>query len=285
MPDLTKSVAGRTAVGESPVLEVQGVSVRFGGLSALTDVSLQVAPGRITAIIGPNGAGKSTLMNAITGFQQLTAGRVSLRGKDITGLAPHRAVGLGMARTFQDLEVMQRLTVAENVLLALQDQPGERLRPLLLSPRSTRRRYLADVQRVIDTLSLVGIVDSADMLAAALSYGQQKLLVLARLLATDAELLMLDEPGAGLPEANLHQIGKILRDMVDHQGKSVLLVDHNMELIMTYADHVIVLHHGQIIASGTPKEIQADSRVINVYFSRADHDGAAAGGTGGNGAA
>lgn len=256
----------------APLLEVAGASVLFGGLAALDDVSLAVAPHTITALIGPNGAGKSTLMNAITGFRPLSAGQVRFRGADITGVASHHAVGLGMARTFQDLEVMQRLTVAENVLLGLQDQPGERLGSLLLAPRRTRRRHLADVQRVLDILALVGIVEQADVVASELSYGQQKLLVLARLLATDADLLMLDEPGAGLPAVNLHQIGTILRGMVD-RGKTVLLVDHNMELIMTYADHVVVLHHGKVIASGPPKVVQADPRVIDVYFSRGTDEG------------
>lgn len=252
---------------QDPILAIDRATVRFGGLAALDEVSVDVDPGKITALIGPNGAGKSTLMDAITGFRRLTAGSIRFRGADITGLPSHRAVGLGMARTFQDLEVMQRLTVAENVLLGLQDQPGERIISLLLKPRSTRRRHLEDVQRVINILSLVGLAANADVLASELSYGQQKLLVLARLLATDADLLMLDEPGAGLPSANLHQIGKILRGMLD-EGKTVLLVDHNMELIMTYADHVVVLHHGKVIAAGPPEVVQADPRVIDVYFSR-----------------
>lgn len=254
-----------------PILEVSGASVLFGGLAALNDVSLSVPVGRITALIGPNGAGKSTLMNAITGFQPLTAGQVRFRGQDVTGMAPHDGVGIGFARTFQDLEVMQRLTVAENVLLGIQGQHGERLTSLFFTPRRTRRYFLADVQRVLDILELVGITEQADVVASELSYGQQKLLVLARLLATDAELLMLDEPGAGLPGTNLHQIGQILRNMVA-QGKTVLLVDHNMELIMTYADHVVVLHHGEVIASGIPRDVQGDPKVIDVYFSRSDDE-------------
>lgn len=257
----------RVSSQAGPILEVDGASVLFGGLAALNDVSLSVPAGRITALIGPNGAGKSTLMNAITGFQSLTAGQVRFRGQNVTGIAPHDSVGIGFARTFQDLEVMLRLTVAENVLLGLQGQNGERLTSLFLTPRRTRRYFRADVQRVLDILKLVGIAEHADVLASELSYGQQKLLVLARLLATDAELLMLDEPGAGLPATNLHQIGSILRNMVA-QGKTVLLVDHNMELIMTYADHVVVLHHGEIIASGTPEDVQGDPKVIDVYFSR-----------------
>jgi ABC-type branched-subunit amino acid transport system ATPase component len=189
-------------------------------------------------------------------------------------MRPHEGVGLGLARTFQDLEVMQRLTVAENVLLGFPNQPAERLSRLLLTPWVANRAHRETVQKTVDLLHFVGLLDRADTLASDLSYGEQKLLVVARLLATGADMLMLDEPGAGLPDHNLHQIGSVLRQAVA-DGRTVLLVDHNMDLIMNYADRVTVLHHGEVIASGTPAQIRGDQRVIDVYFSRsheADQD-------------
>lgn len=252
---------------DRPMLEVEHASVSFGGLRALKDVSIQAQEGKVTALIGPNGAGKSTLLNAVSGFTRLDEGRVTFQGQDITGMRPHHGVGLGLARTFQDLEVMQRLTVAENVLLGFPDQPAERLSRLLLTPWIANRHHRETVQKTVDLLHHVGLLERADTLASDLSYGEQKLLVVARLLATGADMLMLDEPGAGLPDVNLHQIGSVLREAVAG-GRTVLLVDHNMDLIMNYADQVTVLHHGQVIASGTPAQIQADQSVIDVYFSR-----------------
>lgn len=252
---------------DRPMLQVENASVSFGGLRALKDVSIEAREGEITALIGPNGAGKSTLLGAVSGFTRLDEGQVSFRGRDITGMRPHDGIRTGLARTFQDLEVMQRLTVAENVLLGFPDQPAERLSRLLFTPRSVRRQHRETVQRTVDLLHYVGLLDRADTLASDLSYGEQKMLVVARLLATGADMLMLDEPGAGLPDVNLHQIGSVLRQAVT-DGRTVLLVDHNMDLIMNYADRVTVLHHGQVIATGTPAQIQADQSVIDVYFSR-----------------
>lgn len=249
------------------MLEVDRVSVRFGGLRALDDVSLHAREGEITALIGPNGAGKSTLLGTVSGFTRADTGRVAFRGQDITGMRPSESVGLGLARTFQDLEVLPQLTVAENVLLGFPRQLSTKLWRLFLTPRAANRDHRETVQRTLDLLVQVRLADRADALAADLSYGEQKLLVIARLLATGADMLMLDEPGAGLPDANLHQLGALLRQAVT-DGRTVLLVDHNMDLIMNYADRVTVLHHGRVIASGTPAEIQADPRVIDVYFSR-----------------
>jgi len=257
-----------SAVERSALLTVEHASVRYGGLRALDDVSIEVPQGQITALIGPNGAGKSTLLGAVSGFTRIDAGRIVFRGQDITAMRPSQAVSLGLARTFQDLEVLQRLTVAENVLLGFPRQLGARLSRLLFTPRAANRDSRENIQRAVDLLDYVGLLDRADALAADLSYGEQKLLVVARLLATGADLLMLDEPGAGLPAVNLHQIGAVLRQAVA-DGKTVLLVDHNMDLIMQYADRVTVLHHGQVIATGTPAQIQADPNVVDVYFSRA----------------
>src|SRR5690606_9867796 len=204
-----------------PILSVRDLSVRFGGLKALDRVSLDVPRQRLTALIGPNGAGKSTLLNAVSGFCRPAAGTVIFRGQDISRIPPHHAVRVGMARTFQDLEVMQRLTVTENVLLGYGNQPAERLTRLFFTPLRTRRAHRATGRKTVDILARVGLLDRADSLASELSYGEQKLLTVARLLATDAELLMFDEPGAGLPAENLHQIGTLLREMVA-EGRTVV---------------------------------------------------------------
>lgn len=248
------------------LLRTEGVGVRFGGLVALEDVSIDVEPSRITALIGPNGAGKSTLLHAISGFLKPTSGRVRLRGADITDLPAHARIGLGMARTFQDNEVLPRLTVLENTLLGIQDPMGERVWRLVLTPGQVRRQRQAGVARALAILDSVGLMDLADRMAGALSYGQQKMLVLARLLATDADLFMLDEPGAGLSSRYIDQVGEALRRMVE-LGKTVVLVDHNMRLIMNYAHRVVVLHHGQVIARGTPDEIKAHPEVLDCYLT------------------
>lgn len=252
---------------KAPMLQVEHVSVRYGGLRALDDVSIEVPEGQITALIGPNGAGKSTLLGAVSGFTRVDEGRVAFRGQDITMMRPSEAIGMGLARTFQDLEVLQQLTVAENVLLGIPGQSSKRISRIFFTPRAASRNHREAVQKTVDLLARVGLLDRADAMASDLSYGEQKLLVVARLLATGADLLMLDEPGAGLPDVNLHQIGAVLRQAVA-DGKTVLLVDHNMDLIMQYADRVTVLHHGRVIATGAPAEIQADTSVIDVYFSR-----------------
>lgn len=251
----------------SAILQVEAACVRFGGLDAVKDVSITIPEGKVTALIGPNGAGKSTLLSAISGFQPLTSGRVVLRDRDITYMRAHQGSALGMARTFQDLEVMERLTVAENVLLGFGSPKGEQLWRLFLTPRACYRERQELLGRTQEILERVGLLDRADTLAADLSYGEQKMLTLARLLATDADLLMLDEPGSGLPAAHLHQIGSVLGEIAA-DGRSVILVDHNMDLVLTYADHVVVLHHGQVIATGTPAEIKQNPQVMDVYFSR-----------------
>lgn len=251
---------------QTPLLQINEVTVRFGGLTALDKVTTAVHPGLITALIGPNGAGKSTLLNVITGFQRPTEGRVLFDGRDVTAQPAHARVGLGMARTFQDMEVLPRLTVLENVLLGLQGQPGEQLWRLFLTPCHAWRQQRAAIERALDILKLVGVKDKADELCCNLSFGDQKLVVLARLLATDATMFMLDEPGAGLPSRQIDQLGVILQQMVD-VGKTVLLVDHNMRLVMSYAHWVVVLHHGRLIAAGTPDQIRTNPEVVQIYLT------------------
>jgi ABC-type branched-subunit amino acid transport system ATPase component/ABC-type branched-subunit amino acid transport system permease subunit len=268
VPDARPAARARQPAGDGvgPALRTDGLTVRFGGLVAVNDVSLTVQPGSVTALIGPNGAGKSTLLDATTGFVRTGAGRVQLRGEDITNRTPNKIASLGVARTFQDLEVYRELTAIENVLLGFPDQPGEHPLRLLLTPRKARRDWQQTQAQALAILHDVGIADSAHTPAADMSYGQQKLLVLARLIASGADILLLDEPGSGLPSDVLDRLGETLRRLTA-SGKTIVLVDHNMDLIMNYADHIHVLHHGRLLVSGSPDDIRTNEDVIRVYLT------------------
>jgi branched-chain amino acid transport system ATP-binding protein len=261
------------------IVEVSRVTRSYGELLALDDVTLDIPDGRITGLIGPNGAGKSTLLNIISGYERPVSGTVRLGGLDVTSLPTHRRVWLGITRTFQDVEVFPTLTVLENIMLGFQRQKGENLWRLLATPRAARRERDRLIAQALGILETVGIIDERpDELAGNLSYGQQKLLALARLLPTNARLFMLDEPGSGLPRPMLSHMGRLLRQIVSKHGKSVLLVDHNMELVLEHAEHVIVLHHGKLLAQGSPEFVRNHPEVISVYLSnisdRAEEAGA-----------
>ena len=252
---------------QAPLLEARDITVRFGGLVALRDASIDVRSGTITALIGPNGAGKSTLLDVLSGFRPPSYGEVRFRGQDLLKRSSYKMAGLGVARTFQNVEVFSRLTAAENVALAVPGRDGESVTSLLTRPRRSRASRLHALERARELLEAVGIARFADELAGELSYGVQKMLVLARLMATEAELLMLDEPGAGLARTSLDDLAGHMRSLVAESGKTILFVDHNMQLVLDIADFVYVLHHGEVIAGGTPAEIRVNRRVAEVYLS------------------
>ncbi len=252
---------------EAPLLEARDITVRFGGLVAVRQAGIDVRPGTITALIGPNGAGKSTLLDVLSGFRKPASGEVRFRGHDLLRDSPHKLVGLGVARTFQNVEVFGRLTAAENVALAVPGRDGESLITLVTRPRRSRATRTHALDRACELLEAVGIAKFANELAGELSYGVQKMLVLARLMATEAELLMLDEPGAGLARTSLDDLAGHMRNLVAESGKTILFVDHNMQLVLDIADFVYVLHHGEVIAGGTPAEIRVNRRVADVYLS------------------
>jgi len=252
-------------MAENHYFELRDVRKNFGGLSAVRDVSFSVEPGKITSLIGPNGAGKTTVFNLITGQLPLDGGKVIFKGKDITGLPPYRIVAQGIARTFQDLRLFQKLTVLQNVLLGFQQRRGEKLLRALLGGGGLSREEEEDLQKGSDLLRQVELQPKADELVENLSYGEQKLLSLARILATDAELLMLDEPASGLPLGEVDRMLRMIQGLV-RQGKTIFIVEHNMEAVMGLSDWVIVLNFGETIAMGTPSEIQKNQQVINVYL-------------------
>jgi ABC-type branched-subunit amino acid transport system ATPase component len=263
------------------IVHVRNINRNYGDLIALDDVSVDIPAGKLTALIGPNGAGKSTLLSIISGFERPVSGQVLLFGKDITSVPSHRRVALGITRSFQDVEIFPTLTVLENVLLGFQDQRGEKLSRLLLTPGAVKQQRDQFMAQALGILNTVGIIDQRpDEKAGNLSYGQQKLLALARMLPTNAQLFMLDEPGSGLPRPMVAHMGALLQRLAKEHGKSVLLVDHNMELVLDYAEHVIVMHHGALLAQGSPEYVRHHPEVIRVYLARVDQDPEPAPGSG-----
>jgi branched-chain amino acid transport system ATP-binding protein len=205
------------------------------------------------------------VFNLISGQLPLDQGEIIFKRKNITAFPPHKIVGLGIARTFQDLRLFQKLTALQNVLMGLQRRKGEQLRRALLGGRALTQEEKEDLQKALDLLCLVELEAKSDELVENLSYGEQKLLSLARVLATDAELLMLDEPTSGLPLGEVDRMLKLIQDLVQH-SKTILVVEHNMEAVMGISDWIIVLNFGEKIASGTPVEIQKNQEVIKVYL-------------------
>jgi len=249
------------------LLEIRGLVKRFLGVTAVDQVDLAVEAGELVSVIGPNGSGKTTLFNCVTGYLAADGGRVLFRGRDLTNVAPHRVARLGVARTFQQVSVFPRLSALENLLVFLQQHQEEHLLARLLRTRRLRRLEAEAVERARRLLDLVGLTDKADVGAGSLSYGQRKLLAFAAALMPDPDLLLLDEPAAAVNPTMINQLKDHILAL-HRQGKTVLLVEHNMEVVMDISQRVVVLDHGQKIAEGSPEAIRRDSRVIEAYFGR-----------------
>ncbi len=241
------------------LLEVQDITVRFGGHTALSSVSLTADSGRITGLIGPNGAGKTTMFNVITGQQDPTRGKVILDGSDIGGKLPYKRARLGMARTFQRLELFGQLTVRENIQVAggLRKQWGKR------GPKVEGGALTVD-----DLLKQVGLSHVADVRADSLPTGQGRLVELARALAIRPRLLLLDEPASGQDEEETKAFAALLHRLAD-EGMAILLVEHDMDLVMQVCSHIFVLDFGQLMAAGSPAEVRADPKVQAAYLGTA----------------
>jgi ABC-type branched-subunit amino acid transport system ATPase component len=249
------------------LLEVRGLVKRFLGVTAVDQVDLAVERGELVSLIGPNGSGKTTLFNCVTGYLAADGGRVLFRGHDLTNNAPHRVARLGVARTFQQVSVFPRLSALENLLVFLQQHQEEQLLARLVRTRRLRRLESQAVERARRLLDLVGLGDRADTSAGNLSYGQRKLLAFAAALMPDPELLLLDEPAAAVNPTMINQMKSHILEL-HRQGKTVLLVEHNMDVVMDISQRVVVLDHGQKIAEGPPEAIRRDARVIEAYFGR-----------------
>jgi len=256
------------------ILEVRGLSRSFGGLRAVDGTSLAVARGSITALIGPNGAGKTTLFNLVTGFIRADRGEVEFDGHAVFRRSPHAIARLGMMRTFQITKALAAMTVLDNMLLAARDQPGERLLGLLTHPRGWRRREALNRARAMELLERFRLRGQAGEYAGTLSGGQRKLLELARLLMADPQLVLLDEPLAGVNPVLGREILSHIHALRRERGMTFFFIEHDMEVVMNNADVVIVMAQGRVIARGGPAEVRRDRAVIDAYLgSRAEDVG------------
>lgn len=246
------------------ILQVRGLTVRFGALTAVDQVGFDAMHGRITAVIGPNGAGKSSLFNLVSGAIRPGAGQVLLEGRDVTGHRPDRMLAAGLARSFQITNLFFELPVRENLRLAAQFVEGGRG---LLRHVSASRAALSRVDELIDRF---GLQAKADELAGFLSHGEQRRLEIAVALASRPRLLLLDEPTQGMSHADTQDTAALIRSLVD-EGLTILLVEHDVDLVMNLSDHVVVMNQGAKLAEGTPQEVRADPQVQAAYFGAATH--------------
>ncbi len=251
----------------SAILDISGVSLAFGGIKALSDVSLAVAANKVTAVIGPNGAGKTTLFNVVSGFYPANEGAVTFDGTDLLAMPAHRRSGIGIVRTFQNIALFPGMTVAENIKLGAHHllRTGLAAAALYLGPA---RREERDLSRRIDEtiLPLLDLEEYRDRSVSGLPYGVQKRIELARALVARPRLLMLDEPFAGMNTTEKARMSGYIARIVQESELTALLIDHDMESIMTMSDHIVVLNFGRVIAAGTPAQVQIDPAVIEAYL-------------------
>jgi branched-chain amino acid transport system ATP-binding protein len=243
------------------MLEVDKATKRFGGFTAVNNVSLSVAEGAMHAVIGPNGAGKTTLFNIVSGLVVPEAGTVSFRGKKLNRMAPHEIVKVGMARSFQRVNIFPRKSAFENVQVALIANAG-----LVYNP--FRRASVLFREQAVDLLELVQLADDADRRAGELAHGRQKQLELALALAADPKLLLLDEPTAGMSISETKSSMRLINDIIKKRNLTLLFTEHDMDFVFGIASHVSVLHHGEIIVTGSPEEVRRSEEVKRIYLGK-----------------
>ena len=257
------------------VLEVQGVTKRFGGLVAVNQVSLEVNEGEIFSVIGPNGAGKTTFFNLLTGIYTPDEGRILFLGQDITGSTPDKAAKLGIGRTFQNIRLFGAMTVLENILVGRHIHTRVPYLHALLRTPLARKEERKALEEALSLLEYVGLLHRKDELARNLPYGEQRKLEIARALALKPKLLLLDEPAAGMNPKETEALQAFILQIRSEMGLTILLIEHDMRLVMRISDRIAVLDYGSKIAEGKPEEVRTNPRVIEDYLGRGAAGGAA----------
>ena len=248
------------------VLETKDLTVRFGGLTAVNNVSIKVPEGNITGIIGPNGAGKTTLFNMITAAVEPTSGDVLFNGKSLVGMTPDRIAREGVSRTFQNIRICSKMTALENVVISIQRVPPYKWYEAMLGLPSVKRKDKEALEQAYEYLDMLGITKFANSQAGEMPYGQQRRLEIARAIATKPQLLLLDEPAAGMNNEECRELSALIRELREKLDLTVVIIEHHMEVVMKLCDDVCVLNLGSLLREGKPAEIQSDPEVIKAYL-------------------